>query len=385
MVLNEGDGGPDAKQDNATDEKSELTLSKAIDAALGGSEEAASPKDQGGDVEAKTSADPKDDAGEKAPQSKAKPQATDDKAVQQDDAKSAEAPQHWPADRRAAFAALPQEARGIVQGFVKDLQGGYTRKMQEVGDDVRFSKSIRGLFTDEHRQQMQRDNVDEGRAIANLIQIHDFASKQPVEYVKWAMNRLGVTPKHLGLNATADPSGKEQQKAPDPLADLLTDPKVKQLEQQLAELANWKAQREAQEREYVTGQTRAREQAYANVITGFRTAQDDSGNLKYPHFDRVGRAMGALMESHPKLASMPDGPDKLELAYEMAVHADPELRAPVIDSEVSRRMAESQRKAEAERAKRAGGIKPASGAPAQRKSVSTLDDALNQSLSQHGF
>ena len=47
-------------------------------------------------------------------------------------ASTADAPQNWPAERRDAFAKLPDEARSLVMSFHKDMQAGFTRATQEV-------------------------------------------------------------------------------------------------------------------------------------------------------------------------------------------------------------------------------------------------------------
>lgn len=385
MVLSNGAGASSPSEDQAATAETVTktdTLSSAINAALDGGTERAAPEgtSQGAEKTTQSTA-PKADGEQATATDPAKPAGDPTKAVQEDQAQS-EAPQHWPADRRQAFAALPPEARGIVNGFVKDLTGGYTRKMQEVGDEVRFAKGVRSLFNDEHRQQMQRDGVDEQAALRNLVQIHDFASKDPVSYVKWAMQRFGITPEHLTGQKTEQPGKTEPA---DPLAELLIDPKVKALEAQLSELAQWRQAQERQVAEATQQHQRQVEQTYQNAISGFRSAIDDTGNLKYPHFDQVGRAMGALMETHPQLARMADSPQKMELAYEMAVRADPELSQPIIESEVTRRMADARKREDAERAKRAGGIRPSSGAPTAPRGGLDLNASLDAALSQVGF
>lgn len=384
MVLSNDGGASSPTEDQAAPAETATktdTLSSAITAAMDGGTERAAPEGRTQGAETDKITAPKADGEQVAATDPAKAGSDPTKAVQQDQAAS-EAPQHWPADRRQAFAALPPEARGIVNGFVKDLTGGYTRKMQEVGDELRFAKGVRSLFSDEHRQQMQREGVDEQAALRNLVQIHDFASRDPVSYLKWAMQRFNVTAEHL-TGKTAEQPGKTEPA--DPLAELLIDPKVKALESQLSELTQWRKTQEQQVAEAAQQRQRQVEQTYQNAISGFRSAIDDTGNLKYPHFDQVGRAMGALMETHPQLARMPDSPEKMELAYQMAVRADPDLSQPIIESEVTRRMAETRKKEDAERAKRAGGIRPSSGAPTAPVKAGNLNAAIDAAFSQLGY
>lgn len=51
----------------------------------------------------------------------------------------------------------------------------------------------------------------------------------------------------------------------------------------------------------------------------FRSATDATGQLRHPRFDEVRQRMGQVMASDPVLARMPDGPNKLRVAYDMAI------------------------------------------------------------------
>lgn len=372
---------------NAAPSASEA-LDSAIDAAISGNapgkpereKESAAPPELGDGADSVTDdAAPKEGENDatapkdqtKSAQGEASDPATDGQA------KSDDAPKHWPEDRRKQFAALPKEGRDIVQGFVKDLQSGFTKKMQQVGDAVKWAEQVYGVFNDTHRAQMQQAGTDEIGAIRHLVKLHDFAASDPVAYVEWFKAQ---NPQAFAQAASAQQQGKTEQDSPS-LDDLLVDPKVKSLEQQLAELTKWRSDQETQRQNWQRQQQQQHTQTLHQTITAFRTAQDDSGNLRFPHFDQVFRAMGGLMQSHPELVSMPDGPEKMAAAYDMAVIADPRLRASVLETEFSRREAEKARKAEAERAKRVTGVRAGGGASAVRPKPATLDDAINQAMS----
>lgn len=305
-----------------------------------------------------------------------------------DQAKALNAPDHWPAERRQAFNALPEDARKVTFGFIKDLQAGYTRKMQDVSDQVRFADAVSGLFTQDHYAQMQREGVTVVDAVKNLIDLHEFASRDPAGYVKWAMQRFNVKPEHLFENAQQQAGTKEDES----IDDILIDPTVKQLRTELADVKNKLAsfsQTEEQRRQQEAQQQRQSHQQALNAVFGtlqqFRSSLDDDGNLKYPHFDALQKPIGALMETHPQLVRMPDGIEKLDKAYQMALRADPELGEAVYDSEVNKRMAAKLKAQEAERAKRAVGARPSAGSPAVTPAVVDLDDAIRQSMSQAGI
>jgi hypothetical protein len=54
------------------------------------------------------------------------------------------------------------------------------------------------------------------------------------------------------------------------------------------------------------------------AVQDFEAAKHGNGRPKFPHFQRVRREMGLLMETNPKLRKMRDGKRKLEMAYDMA-------------------------------------------------------------------
>lgn len=372
------ESGPDAGN-AGTSQTSGVSLDDAISKAIAGTEEEKIESPAPGEDGAQDK-QPVEDAGRSEPAKDGK-QA---EAAPTGDAEATEAPKHWPEERRQAFAGLPKEAQSIVKGFVKDLQGGFTRKSQELSDKARFAESVSSLFSDSDRAEMQRHGASELQAVGTLVKLNQFAQTRPAEYIKWAMQHFGVGADQLGLSP-----GHEQQKPSDAadtqaLEDLLSDPNVKLLKSELDQVKARIAERDAQDAAAEQQRRQGSVNALRNAVSTFRTQLDDDGQLRYPHFDQVVRAMGALMETHPKLSQLPDSFDKMEKAYRMAVMADPELADPVIESEVSRRMTARQKQDEAERAKRAGGIRTPLGAPASRPKPATLDDAISAAMSQAG-
>jgi hypothetical protein len=288
----------------------------------------------------------------------------------------------------------------------KDLQAGFTRKSQELSDQAKFAESIRSLFQDEAtRQQLAHSGMDEVGAIRYLMQLQQYATRDPAGYVRWAMQSFGLTPEHLGFSTaprqTAQPQQPPQQTAPastgDPKLDaLLADPEVARLRQDFgqfgqAALGEINALKQYIQQQEYAKQQYARQQQVASVNslkkqwTDFRSAHDDHGQLAYPHADALMKPMGALMDTHPVLSGMPDGPDKLAKAYQMALAADPELSKPAFEAEISKRLADQQKKADAEKAKRAAGVKPASGAPTMPTKKGGLDSALEQAFAKSGW
>jgi hypothetical protein len=370
--------------DNASQQP--MSLDDALNAALGSSEsKAETPQESNPEAALKSAGD--DAAGEK-------PVGEDVKApVQDQQAAPIEAPKHWPENRRQTFAKMPPEVQQAWLDHDKDLQGGFTRKSQELSDKARLADSVRGLFDDTLKSQLQRAGLDEVGAISQLLRLQQMATRDPVAYAKWFIENAGITPEHLGFPQTKQPDPVKEEPPADPLAALLNpqpDPIVKTLQAELARLSQdvsglTTAQKQArlQEEQARELQVTLQRQAINKTLGEFRSSQDDHGQLKYPHFDAVSRQMGALMENDPELSAMPDGPEKLAAAYDRAMWARPDLRQSLLEQEASKRLAEARKKEEAERAKRTV-VKGGTNAPVASSKPQSLDDIIKNSMAMHG-
>jgi len=373
--------------------KAKIGLDDAITAAVGASETE--------DVSPEISETPKE-----APKAKAKPAKAEDSSDETagDDASSEDAseseaieeseeitslsaPKHWPEDDKIAFAKMTREGQEIALKLAKNLEGGFTRKSQELSDKAKFADSVRGLFDEQTRNQLHASGTDEVGYVRYLDSLQKFATQKPVEYVKWAMQNLGVKPEQLGISQAppqtppTDPNAAQD----DEIARLLQDPKVAQLEAALQTLQG-KVDQEEQRRQQAIQAERVNAINSLNThIRGFREALDDNGQLQYPHFDTVKAHMGALMDTDPDLSKMQDGPDKLKAAYDMAVWARPDLRQSLIKSEAQKEIQEARKKHDAERAKKVTSVKPAAGVASSKPKTNSLDDALSQAMSKHGL
>lgn len=59
------------------------------------------------------------------------------------------------------------------------------------------------------------------------------------------------------------------------------------------------------------------------ICDRFERATDASGKLLHPHFHAVMELMGDIMLADPVLRSMPDGLEKMEKAYALAMESMP--------------------------------------------------------------
>jgi hypothetical protein len=386
----EADGASGPTEGNAA--KAGKSLDEAISAAIGASDEGSSASVQSAPDDGSNEAPEAEVAGdkpggEKAPKAQEANKLESDKDTGAPEApKVFEAPKHWPEADRSAFAGLPDDAKGIVAKLARNLEAGFTRKSQELSDKARYADSVRGLFTDQDRQQMAQAGSDEVGVVRYLLGLQRFATTKPLDYVKWAMQNLGVTPDMLGLPQANQPAPQQGQKSDEDIEALLRDPKVSALEAELAELKKWRDEELSSRKQNEQRTFATQVQSIQSAISEFRSAiDDDTGQLKYPHFDTVQRHMGALMDTDPDLVKMPDGPEKLQKAYDMAVWARPDLRQSFIEQEAQKRVMDEQKRANAERAKRATAVKPAVNVASSKPRATSLDDAIETAMSNHGL
>ena len=131
---------------------------------------------------------------------------------------ASEAPANWDAKRKAAFDALPPEARPLVLEMAKGFEADFTRRSTELAEDRKFAQGVRSLITDTHRAQMRNAGMSEADGIGFLIKLNDFATRDPAAYVRWVVEQTGLNPQQLFQSATGMAPQPGQQ--PQPQADL---------------------------------------------------------------------------------------------------------------------------------------------------------------------
>lgn len=387
--------GPETGNAGETDQVSTASvgLDSAIDKALGGA-----PDQPASAPETKTpSADDTTQTGDRAaaPKDQAKDDPTEPAAPDKGNA-SGSAPKHWPDERKAVFESLPTpEAKQAMLKLARDLEAGFTRKSQELSDQAKLAQTVSGLFSDVERQELRSIGSNEAAAIDYLLRVNRFASTKPADYIKWAMQQLKVQPEQVFGSPQPQPKPEEKpEEKPDAQAgaldDLLADPRLKALEAEFKPVkelvqklqGNW----DSLERQRIEAEQARRQNHVTSLMSGinqFRTELDESGQLKYPHFDKLKGAMGGLM--HTQLAHMPEGPQKLALAYDMALRADPELHQEWVKAETAKAVEADRKQRDAAKARAATGIKPAIGVAQASGRMSNLDSAIDGALSRFGM
>lgn len=358
------DSGPDAG--NAGDP--DLALDAALNAAFDEVEKADAPKGAPEGQPTENSAG--DESGDEATATETATQGVGDGAP------SIHAPEHWPAERKAAFDALATpEAKTAILSMAKDLEAGVTRKSQELSEQAKFADAIRSEITDEDRQMLAAEGLDEIGGIRQVLALNRYARKDPAGYVRHVMKHLGVGADALGLSQSSKPTppdGADQQPEPSgnhqqrPQADL---PSL--VNQQVTEILRQRSVQDAQ-----------------TVFEAFSGEKDEAGNPRHPHVETV-RGMMASLASLKQYSNLSPSAENYRLLYDAAVRAHPDTRDAVIAAEIAAKTAAEKevmrKQADADKARRAKAPITGKGSPpgASHKGGENLDDILNDVVQQY--
>ena len=252
-----------------------------------------------------------------------------------------EAPKHWPADRRATFQALPDDAKKIVLERNKEANVAVTKAQQEAAQFRRTSEALTSVFDDNHRQQMQSSGLDEIGAIRYLIGQHDMLNKDPVGFLKAVIKQTGAKPEQLfeGYSPQAAPATQT------PETEEWIDPAILEVRKQVAELAEWRNQQAQSAQQAEAAQAQRWQNWFTQECNKFENAIDDEGLPKYSHLPAVMDHVIRLVQTDPAMRSLlSSSPTQaLEQAYNQAIYLNPEIRQSIIDADFERRMGERER------------------------------------------
>lgn len=357
------ESGPE--KDNAD---APMTLDQAIATSWGNPDadeapETDEPEAEAGetaDVEATGDDDTPDDreAGEDAGES----DADDEEAAGGD----LSAPEHWPAERREAFAKLPKEARELLLSQSRDLEKGFTRKSQELSEEARFAESVRKEF-EPLRDQLKMAGMDEVAGIRQLVAAHQLLERDPQRGIEYLAQQYGVA-------APSQAQGQQPQQQP----GQQNGQKPKYVDPDIAALQSEIGQIRDQFGQMTNAQQQARMQEVQKQITEFQSAKDEAGNPAHPHFETVQNEMARLIQAG--VAS------DLRDAYDKAVWANPDLRAQQIEAE-RKAVAEAEAKRRQEavaKAKKAGRRVKGDNRPGTEPTKpNDLSSIINDAISAH--
>lgn len=261
-----------------------------------------------------------------------------------------QAPEHWSSDEREKFDALPPEAQKILLERDKAFQQGYQEKAQGI---AAITEAI-----EPWKDHLARLGVTPEQAIRELFAARSHLDSDPLNGILQIAQAYGVTDQ------------LKSRFAPETDDNDFIDPEVKALKQEISAL---KSQIEQT-------QSGFNQQAYSQAqqqIDSFKSATDESGELKHPYFDQVRTRMQPLVQ---------DG-KSLEEAYAEVVWTVPEFREAQLKAAKQKETEASDlKKAErVKKAKRAArGVRTNGKAdPKEGEDALSLHDTLAEAFRQH--
>ena len=260
--------------------------------------------------------------------------------AEEDDAGEEPAPpEHWPAEWRERFEALPDDARGYALDLHRRFEQAHSERSQALAER---EKELDGMAAVDAalgpwRETMRAQGLTDADAVTRLMEAQAALESDPESALAAIAEAYGLAPPAADAAPDARPPEREGE-----LLDTLERYAAEQHELRL--IAAMEAELD----------TRAR-------------AVDAAGAPRFPHFETVRPRLAALMRS--------GAAGSFEDAYEQAVWADPHLRQGALearDAEMAARR-ESARKAEVAKARNAGraalsGSEPARSAPPPARS-----------------
>ena len=226
--------------------------------------------------------------------------------------------EHWPAEWRERFEALPEDARGYALDLHQQFEQAHSERSQSLAER---EKELDGFAAIDAalapwRETMRAQGLTDADAVTRLMEAQAAMENDPEAALAAIAEAYGVAP-------PAAPTAPTPPQRRDEMLDTLERYAAEQHELRL--IAAMESELDAR----------------ARIV-------DAAGEPRFPHFDSVRPRLAALMRS--------GAADSFEDAYQQAVWADPHLRQKALearDAEMAARR-ESARKAEVAKARNAG-------------------------------
>lgn len=296
----------------------------------------------------------------------------------------------WTPAQRELFKKQSPEVQEFILGRHRAFEGDYTRKTMALANFRKDYEPVEQIFAP-HRDVMRQKGLTPRSLIEAWTNVETkLARGEGVDVIKGLIQGYGIDRNQLASalgittrQAAQDPAQHHQgngeqlpytiDKNGEPIA---LPPAVMERLAKLDSIEQRLDQHEQFNQAIVNEGRSTRERRVMNTIESFKSATDENGNLKHPHFEDVEGRMATfakgMLESGETLPPL----DEL---YEMAVYANPSTRQSIRAAEMQ--AAEAKRSEEA-KAKAAAARKAGSsvtGYPSAGQAPGTTNNA-NRSL-----
>jgi hypothetical protein len=203
------------------------------------------------------------------------------------------APEHWAAEDKEVFKSLDKRGKDFLIRRHKDMEAGYTKKQQALAEAAKVAETYNNMMRP-HQDYLKQRNVSPEVAFEKLMAAERVLMNGTQEEKALIMQKLARDYK-VDLSIEVDPIQQHNQ---------IVLQKLQELEQRQQQLDRMKEQE-------VTA-------SYQHQIVSFAQSKDEQGNLKYPHFEKIKKDMGLVLQAGKA--------QTLEEAYELSILMDAGLR-----------------------------------------------------------
>lgn len=258
-----------------------------------------------------------------------------------------EAKQHWPQEAKDLLAILPDDvSKQKFAEFVRKGEAEITKYSQAKSTFERFGGEIR---------QFGLNDVGEVLPVlSQFAQLNQSYQRDPIATIEYLAKQKGID---LRRHYSGEQTYEEEY----------TDPKVRQLEDRLS---NYERQIEFEKQQ----KEQAQRVEVQRAIKEFSEAKDESGALKYQHFDRLKQEMSQLLGAGIA--------QSMEDAYDLALYKTRELYQQEIErkQKADREAWERARLEEVKKAEAASKHLSGTGATRAAPKIRTVEDAVRAAL-----
>ena len=264
-----------------------------------------------------------------------------------------DAPPHWPADVVEKFNSLPAEAHEFKE-FVVQREREQDEAIHRVGQEIYavekalMEKEPFDQVVEAFHEDIARRNIHPAQAFHYLLNAQRTLDSNPLG----GLVQIGRS-YNIDLVPLLQAHGIQVQLP----QQVRTDPNVAAVHSRVAQLEH---EIEAQKQQ----QYQAEEQRLNSVIADFSKDK--------PYFDEVRQDMAALI-SGGRAKDLPT-------AYDMAIHANPKVRARI--QQDAKKAEETKQKVKAEAARKSTAVNVKSGMPGS-SNPKTMDDTLGEIARRH--
>ena len=271
-------------------------------------------------------------------------------------ASSTEPPHSWSAEAKALWATVPPAAQAIIAKREAEAHQAITR----AGEQIKAFEPIRNVV-EQFSGTFERNGLAPHEGIARVMAVEQWLGREPKAAIAEIAKAYGVDLKTLTGEQAATAAEGTQGAGEEPAY-------VSTLKRELAETKEVLNRVTSHLTEQQRSQLQSEQSALARQIADF--AKDK------PHFEAVRKHMAGLMQT--------GAAETLDDAYEMAIHAVPDIRKRIQEDQrkqdEEKRVAETAKKAADAKKSAAVNVKSTTGAGTTPR---TMDDTLGEIARKH--